>query len=399
MEPDQKLSPYNQAMVRGGQPITVKLREITLRQIGHMEVDFSMAEKVYWFRRLAQAGVAEAIVWGSDADAEDLVRRTRDAGIPLGVGYYGKTFFPEELTATILKAAKAGAAFVCFNGRGSAMALEESGWTKERMIDASVDAVKQAKDAGVEISIGLYGFTQTTKDFIQDFSGAVTEAGADRIYCPDSLGVASPEAMREIVASIREVSDRVIEAHCHNDLGMGLANTAACVEGGADVVECVVNGMDPERCGIASLDEVATSLEKLYDVRTGVELAELVSLARTHEDMTGLPMAANKPIVGPRAFNYRVATGSGDAEARKDNFYGSARVVPFNPADVGNARRFMLGKYSGPNEVARALQDAGLEVPGEAALTELTGLVRALGARKRSTVDDAELAHLLDVVS
>lgn len=399
MKAQEPLSPYNKPMMRDGKPITVRLREITLRQIGHMEVEFSMPEKVYFFRRLAQAGVAEAIVWGSDQDAEELVRRTADAGIPLGVGYYGKTFFPDEATRTIEKAKKAGAAFTCFNGRGSMMALEESGWTKDRMIDTSVDIIKQSKDAGVPISIGLYGFTQTTADFIQEFAGRVTEAGADRIYCPDSLGVASPEAMREIIGHIRSVSDLAIEAHCHNDTGMGLANTAACVEAGADYVECVVNGMDPERCGIASLDEVAVSLEKLYGVDTGIVLTELMDLARTHEEMTGLALAANKPIVGPRAFNYRVATGSGDAEARKDNFYGSARVVPFNPAEVGNARRFMLGKYSGPNEVTRALTDAGLSVPQGGALSELVTLVQRLGRRKRSTITSEELAGLLAVVS
>lgn len=393
------LSPYNRPLTREGQPISVQLREITLRQIGHMEVDFSMVEKVYFLKRLARTGVAEAIVWGSDDDAEELVRRTRDAGIPLGVGYYGKTFFPEEATRTIEKAAKAGAAFVCFNGRGSTMALEESGWTPEQMIEASVSVVEQGKDAGVPVSIGLYGFTQTTPDFIQDFTGRVTEAGADRIYCPDSLGVASPEAMRDIIGHIRSVSPVPIEAHCHNDTGMGLANTVACVEAGADYVECVVNGMDPERCGIASLDEVAVALELLYGVDTGIALDQLTDLSRTHLEMTGLTIGDNKPIVGPRAFNYRVATGSADAEARKDNFYGSARVVPFPPVDVGNARRFMLGKYSGPNEVLRALSDAGLPAPDEAQLAVLVGLVRALGARKRSTVDAAELAHLLEVVS
>jgi isopropylmalate/homocitrate/citramalate synthase len=393
------MSLYNEALTRDGSPLTVKLREITLRQIGHMEVEFSLPEKVYFLGRLARAGVAEAIVWGSDEDAEELVRRTADAGFDLGIGYYGKTFFPKEATRTIHKAVKAGAAFVCFNGRGSAMALEESGWTRDRMINTSVQIVKQSKDAGVPISIGLYGFTQTTPDFIQEFAGKVSEAGADRIYCPDSLGVASPEAMREIVGHIRAVSSVAVEAHCHNDTGMGLANTIACVEAGADYIETVVNGMDPERCGIASLDEVAVALEKLYGVSTGVALEELTDLARTHERMTGLRLAPNKPIVGERAFNYRVATGSSDAEARKDNFYGSARVVPFNPADVGNARRFMLGKYSGPNEVSRALTDAGLRAPDQGGLAVLVGLVRALGERKRATVDADELAHLLNVVS
>lgn len=397
---DAQLSPYNTPARRPGtdQPVSVRFREITLRQLGHMEADMAIAEKVFFLRRLAEAGVAESIVWGADSDAAELVQRVRDAGIPLRLGFYGKTFFPDELKATMAKAEQCGADFICMNGRGAGFALKESGWSRQQMIEASAAAVREGKDRGLTISVGLYGFTQTTIDFIEDFGGAVTEAGADRIYCPDSLGVATPQTMTRLITALRAVTGITLEAHCHNDFGLGLANTLACVEAGTDIVEVAVNGSDPERCGIASLDEAAVSLEKLYGVDTGIRLPKLTELSRLHEEMTGMRVGSNKPIVGTRAFNYRVAPGEAKAEARRDTFYGSAQVVPFDPRDVGNERRFMLGKYSGPNEVRRSVAELGLQVAPEA-FDQLVELVRDRGRREQRTVSGDELRYLVAVVS
>lgn len=395
---DSQLSLYNTEIRRDGARPRVRLREITLRQIGHMEAELTMTEKMHLLRQLAAAGVAETIVWGADADADELVRRKNDEGLPIGIGFYGKSFFREEWLATLEKAQKCGADFVCLNGRGAEFALQQSGWTRAQMLQASLDAVTEAKERDLTISMGLYGFPQTVLEFITEFGAAMQNAGADRIYCPDSLGVASPQAMAAVVAALRKVTDIAIEAHCHNDFGLGVANSIACVEAGADYVEVFINGMDPERCGIAALDEVATALEKLYGVDTGIALDRLTELSRLHERLTGMHTAPNKPIVGERAFNYRVAPVSGKGEARHDSFYGSPRVTPFDPADVGNRRRFMLGKYSGANEVRRCLDEQGLTVPDERT-DQLVELVRLHGAQAKSTIGAEGLAHLAAVVS
>ncbi|MET0454009.1 MAG: hypothetical protein ABW137_19425 [Mycobacterium sp.] len=395
---DSQLSLYNTKIKRGEARPRVRLREITLRQIGHMEAELTMTEKMYLLRELAESGVAETIVWGADDDADELVRRKNDEGLPIGIGFYGKSFFRKEWLATLEKAQKCGADFVCLNGRGAEFALEQSGWTQQEMLKASNDAVAEAKDRDLTVSMGLYGFPQTVLGFVEEFGAAMGEAGADRIYCPDSLGVASPQAMAMVVATLRSVTDVAIEAHCHNDFGLGVANSIACVEAGADFVEVFINGMDPERCGIAALDEVATALEKLYGVDTGIKLERLTELSRLHERLTGMQMAPNKPIVGERAFNYRVAPVQGHGEARHDSFYGSPRVTPFDPADVGNSRHFMLGKYSGPNEVRKRLDDFGLDVSDER-MDRLVELVRLHGARTRMSVSAEELAHLAAVVS
>ncbi|MGV9798748.1 hypothetical protein ACWDTP_11900 [Mycobacterium sp. NPDC003449] len=396
---DGQLSMYNTKIVRdGGEPARVRLREITLRQLGHMEAELTMTEKLHLVRQLAEAGVAETIVWGADGDADELVRRKNDEGIPIGIGFYGKSFFREEWLATLEKAQKCGADFVCMNGRGAEFALEESGWTREQMLRASVDVVREAKDRDLTISIGLYGLPQTVPGFVEEFGASVSEAGADRLYCPDSLGVASPQAMTTVISTLRAVTTTPIEAHCHNDFGLGVANAIACVAAGAEFVEVFINGMDPERCGIAALDEVAVSLEKLYGVDTGVDLAKLTELSRLHQRLTGMRVAPNKPIVGERAFNYRVAPVQGKGEARHDGFYGSARVTPFDPRDVGNARHFLLGKYSGANEVRKCLDEIGVAVAPER-IDQLVELVRLHGAQAQATVGEDRLRHLAAVVS
>jgi isopropylmalate/homocitrate/citramalate synthase len=169
--------------VGGGRRIGT--REITLRQLGHMDADLSFEEKLYWMKLLADAGVDETIVWGIDEDAAELVRRVHDSGMGIELGFYGKVYFPVEMNALLDKARDCGADFVCLNGRGADFSLEESGWTRDQMLDACVVGVKAAKERGVRISIGLAYATQGDPSWICEVSQAVAEAGADTLYLPD----------------------------------------------------------------------------------------------------------------------------------------------------------------------------------------------------------------------
>ncbi len=392
------LSPYNGPLEGPLASKSVQLRDITLRQLGHMEADLAFEEKLYLLRRLADAGVAESEVWGVDEDAAPLIEAVRDAGIGIGVGFFGKIYFPKEMREIMVKARACGAAFVCLNGRAPDFALEEMGWSRRQMIEASVEGVKAAKDEGVVISIGLAYSTQAELGFLEESSGAVEAAGADKLYCPDSLGVASPDAMRKLVSALRRVVKIPIEVHCHNDFGLAVANSIACIEAGAELVEVVVNGMDPERSGITALEELAAALELLYHVDTGINLDRLTELSRLHENMTGMRVADNKPIVGARAFNYRVAAGKSASAPKRDVFYGSPIVVPFNPVAVGNSRVFMLGKFSGPDEVSRRLEELDVVV-SEEQLNVVVKLVRERGRATKRAVTDAELSYFVEVAT
>ena len=374
----------------------IGVREITLRQLGHMDADFSFAEKLYFMKRLDDAGVDETIVWGVDEDAAELIQAKNNAGLTIQLGFYGKIYFPDEMRGLLDRAAECGADFVCLNGRAADFALEESGWTRDQMLRASVDAVRASKERGVRISVGLAYSTQAEPDFICEFAKAVEDAGADTLYLPDSLGVASPEQMAHLVARVRETISIPIEAHCHNDYGLGTANAIAAVNAGADMVEVFVNGQDPERSGIAALDEVVVALELLYGYVTGIDLSKLTELSQLHVEMTGVRIPANKPIVGRRAFNYRVAPGDATSAPKRDHFYGSPRVVPFDPTIVGNERAFLLGKFSGPNEVAKGLEELGIEVNDDERAV-IVGLVNDRGRSEKRAITADELRYFADV--
>lgn len=393
------LSPYNAPFARqnaGG--VSVRLRELTLRQIGHMDAHMTLDEKLYFLQRLAQVGVAESIIWGADDDAEEFVLAAKNGGIPIAIGFYGKVFFKEEAINIMDKAKRCGADFICLNARGSAFALEESGWTQKEMIAASVDVVTEAKRRDLTISLGLYGGTQSEPAFVQTWARLIASAGVDRIYCPDSLGVATPAGMANLVAMLKASAAVPIEAHCHNDFGLAVANSIAAVEAGAEFVEVAVNGMDPERSGIAALEELAVSLEMLYGVRTGIQLDGLTALSRLHEEITNMRVAENKPIVGKRAFNYRVASGPDEGSSRRDEFYSSPRVTPFDPAAVGNERAFVLGKFSGRNEVLKQLENLSLSARGDA-LELVIEQVKERGRAEGRSVTDADLRYFVDVAT
>jgi isopropylmalate/homocitrate/citramalate synthase len=376
----------------------VRLRELTLRQLGHMETDLHFEEKLYWLAALDRAGVQETVVWGVDDDAVALAEAARARGLGVELSFFGKVYFPHEMREILDRVAAAGASHAALVGRGADFSLDEMGWSPEQMLEACVVATQEAKARGVRVSIGLAYSTQADPDYVCEVAQAVEQAGCDLFHIPDSLGVASPEQLRALVERVRAVVSIPIEVHCHNDYGLATANAIACAQGGADIVEVIVNGQDPERSGIASLDEVAVALELLYDFDTGIDLAQLTELSRLHERMTGARIADNKPIVGRRAFNYRVAPGVHASAPKRDHFYGSPRVVPFDPALVGNERVFMLGKFSGANEVTKGLADLGLELD-EQLVPDVVRLVNDRGRSEKRSISETELRYFAEVVA
>lgn len=355
----------------------------------------TLDEKLYFLSRLDYVGVGQITLWGVDDDAADIVIQARERGLKIETALFGKVFFPDEMRAVLATAERCGAAFVHLAGRGADYTLQAMKWTRERMLNATVDGIKEAKDRGVKIAVGLSLTTQTELSYLEDYAGAVTAAGADFLHVADSEGVASPHAMRALVSAMRKITPIPIEVHCHNDFGLAVANNIAAIEAGATVVDVFVNGMDPERCGLAPLDELVMSLEVLYGVDTGIKTEELTALAKLHERLTGMIMPVNKPLVGPRAFNYRAVYGDQSPEARRDPVAGT--TVPFNPAAVGNTRAFLLGKYSGPNEVKQRLTQLGMTI-SDARLKRLVSLVRQHGVATQAPVSDDHLRYLVEVV-
>ena len=269
------------------------------------------------------------------------------------------------------------------------------------MTDVCVDAIKMAKDSGVEITMILAYATQTELGYVQEFFGASAAAGADCVCIADSHSVATPPAMHNYVTAVRAVVDVPVEVHCHNDFNLSLANSIAGVEAGAERVDVIVNGLDPNGAGLAAMEEVVAALELLYGVDTGIDLSKLTDLSRLHAQMTGVRMAENKAIVGTRAFGYRVASGPEEGVPQRDTFYafGQGAGSPFDPGVVGNDRMLTLGKYSSVNEVTHRLGELAIETPNGKALQTLVSLVRERGRSMKREVTDDELRYFTTMLA
>lgn len=189
------------------------------------------------------------------------------------------------------------------------------------------------------------------------------DAGATTIGFPDTVGILTPEKARDFIRTIQDnvpnLSKALLAVHFHNDLGLAVANTLACVAEGANVVQCTINGIG-ERAGNASLEEVAIALAlhpEQYGVDFKLDLTKLHGLCQLVAELTGLPLARNKPIAGENIF----ATEAGihqDGLLKNPDTY-----LPYRPERVGaSGLTLVIGRHSGRRAVAHRLQELGHEL-------------------------------------
>jgi 2-isopropylmalate synthase len=220
------------------------------------------------------------------------------------------------------------------------------------------------------------------------------DAGATTIGFPDTVGILTPEKAREFIRAIQDNVpniDRVLLAvHFHNDLGLAVANTLACIDEGANVVQCTVGGIG-ERAGNASLEEVAMALALHHDQyqRVGkLDTTKLAPLCRLVSELTGIPISPMKPVSGANIF----ATEAGihqDGLLKNPDTY-----LPYRPEKVGAAGiRLVLGRHSGRRAVAHRLQELGVDSPTDAQIASVLEGIKRLP--KGALVDDSALRGFL----
>ncbi len=402
------LSPHNRPIRRpNGERARISLREITLRQLVHCEGELTPLEKQYWLKCLDDAGVQRTALREADPDAADIIRRARDSGLAIKIELMGQVYTEASWRRAIRTATEAGGPCVYFTARTADWALEGMGATRQQMLDYIVQTITASKDAGLEVSIALAYAAQADLDYLAEVAKTCEAAGVDMLHVSDSEGGASPVAMYSLVHSIKQVVGTPMEVHCHNDCGLAVANTIASVEAGAEAADVCVNGADPHRGGLTNLAELVVALELLYDVDTGIKLSSLTGLSRIHETLLGWPTPPNMPIVGPQFFSRRLSLGKHvhpllERDGVRDGFFDPFYAEPghdqvFAPETVGNREVLLLGKYSGPNEVAERFGALGIEVEDDQ-LEAVAAMVRDRGASFKRTVTDEELVHFLEVV-
>jgi len=270
--------------------------------------------------------------------------------------------------------------------------------TREQVLKDSVEAVTYARSLCGDVEFSCEDASRTDISFLCEIAGAVIAAGATVLNLPDTVGYAIPAEYGAMFRAVRErVGDlrgAVLSAHCHNDLGMAVANTLAAIENGARQVECTVNGIG-ERAGNAALEEIVIALrvraEKL-GVMTGVDAEEIYRSSKLLSSLTGMQVQRNKAIVGANAFSH-------EAGIHQDGMLKSAITYEImTPQSVGiRHSTLVLGKHSGRHALKKRYAELGFDLT-EAELEKAYAGFTAIADQKKEIFDE-ELIAILDAGS
>ena len=239
--------------------------------------------------------------------------------------------------------------------------------TPEEVIEMSVRAVEYARQFTDDVEFSGQDVMRADFDFVIRLYRAAIEAGATTINIPDTVGYGTPPEYGRLIARVRDEivqgRDVAISTHCHDDLGMAVANSLAAVENGATQIECTINGIG-ERAGNTSLEECVMALHTRrdhYRAETGIYTRELYRVSRLVSRLTGMPVPPNKAIVGDNAFAHESGIHQDGVLKHKETY------EIMNAELVGREAAVMvMGKHSGRAAFRKALQDLGYVTDGTA---------------------------------
>ena len=267
--------------------------------------------------------------------------------------------------------------------------------TEDQVVERAVQAVKWALEYTHDVEFSAEDAVRSDMDFLIRVFDAVIKAGAKTINVPDTVGYSIPapwgETMRELIARVPNSHTVVWSTHCHNDLGMAVANSLAAVMGGARQVECTINGLG-ERAGNASLEEIVMAIKTRSDIfklTTRIDATQIVTTSKLVSTITGYPVQPNKAIVGANAFAHESGIHQ-DGVLKHRETYEIMRAE-----DVGwNTNKLTLGKLSGRNAFRTRLKELGIELASEDALNAAFAKFKTL-ADKKSEIFDEDLQALV----
>lgn len=270
----------------------------------------------------------------------------------------------------------------------SDLKMNAYGIDREKVLHRMLLAMERAKELDLTVAFMPVDLTRADLGFAEQvITQAVEKGGADEIVVVDTIGVASPEAISHLTQRIQGWVAVPLAIHCHNDFGLGLANSLASLKVGAHCVHVSVNCLG-ERSGNVDLAEVVMALELLYGVSLGLQVEKLAETARLVEEISGYALALNKPVVGERIFT-RESGG-----VVQQLLTAPESVEPYDPALVGLDRAVVLGKKSGRYSIGHALERLGLQATDEEINAALQ-MVKQLSSEQRRLITDAEFESIL----
>ena len=267
----------------------------------------------------------------------------------------------------------------------------------EQVLERAVAAVRRARNLTDDVEFSAEDAGRSELDFLCRITEAVIAAGARTINIPDTVGYNVPE---QFAATIRNLLERVPNAdqaifsvHCHNDLGLAVANSLAAVRAGARQVECTINGLG-ERAGNASLEEIVMAVRTrrdIFQLETRIDTTHIVPASRLVANITGFPVQPNKAIVGANAFAHESGIHQ-DGVLKHRETYEIMRAE-----DVGwSANRMVMGKHSGRNAFRTRLEELGVSFASDEELNAAFARFKELADKKHEIYDEDLQALVTD---
>jgi len=270
---------------------------------------------------------------------------------------------------------------------------------REEILKMSVEGVKLAKGFTGDVEFSPEDASRTENDFLAEVVEATIDAGATTVNIPDTVGYTTPDRFREIITQLRQrvanIDRAVISIHCHNDLGLAVANSLAAVQAGARQIECTINGIG-ERAGNCALEEVVMALRVRNDhfrATTRIDTRRIYPTSRMVASLTGIQVQRNKAIVGQNAFAHEAGIHQHGVLEH------AATYEIMRPEDVGlAANELVLGKHSGRHAFRDRLEQLGHKLTDEQ-IDKTFAQFKDLADKKKEVFDEDLEAIVEDAIS
>ena len=259
---------------------------------------------------------------------------------------------------------------------------------KEEIVRRAVESVKLARELCDDVEFSPEDAARTELDFLAEVVEKAIEAGAGTVNIPDTVGYAMPNEFADCIRYLKEkvpnIGRAVISVHCHNDLGLAVANSLAALGAGARQIECTINGIG-ERAGNCSLEEIVMTLKTRSDsfgLETGIDTTRIIPTSRLLCQTTGLVVQRNKAIVGQNAFAHEAGIHQHGVIQHR------ATYEIMKPEDVGlSSNALVLGKHSGRHALKKRLEELGYK-PSKDEMERIFVEFKALADTKKEVLDD-----------
>lgn len=266
---------------------------------------------------------------------------------------------------------------------------------KEEIVKRTAEMVARAREYCADIEFSPEDAARTELDFLCEVVETAIAAGATTVNIPDTVGYATPSHYFDVISTLKKqvpnIEQAIISTHCHNDLGLAVANSLAAVEAGARQVECTINGLG-ERAGNAALEEIVMALRTradYYQVRTNIQTQKLVPVSRLVSNITGMKVQRNKAVVGQNAFAHEAGIHQHGMLQDRSTY------EIMRPEDVGFVgTNLVLGKHSGRHAFRDRLQSLGCLLDDETFNKVFDDFIAL--ADKKKEVYDADILALVD---